>query len=172
MFGRGRMPMLDNTMREILRLHPPVSFIFGRATADRLIESDTGSYLVRQGELVMGVLPIAHRDPTRFPAPDRFEISRYDDESTSGLLIWPRGPHDATVTPQDRTCPGKDVGVLFAKLFCVALAKFDWRLKDRPEWDQHKFSLNVAAPKGLLEVESFRAASPQSSHGEGVATAA
>ena len=32
------MPTLDKTMREILRMHPPVTFIFGRATRDLVIE--------------------------------------------------------------------------------------------------------------------------------------
>jgi cytochrome P450 len=168
---RARVPTLDSAVREILRLHPPVSFVFGRATVDRQIQSGSGTFVVQKGELLMGVIPFAQRDPHRFPNPDQFDLERYDDPAVSAGLIWPRGPHDGTVKPQDRTCPGKEVGTLFGKLFCVALSKFAWELRERPDWNHHKFELNAAAPKGLLEVESFRKAPISSTEG-GIATAA
>ena len=152
------MPTLDKTLREILRLHPPVSFIFGRATRDLVIESKTGMFPVAKGELVMGVIPFAHQEASSFVQPERFDPGRFDDPAASAHLIWPRGLHDADVSPQDRTCPGKDVAIIIAKLFVVTLLlKVDWRLKDaKPEWEQHKFNLNVAAPKGPIEVAGFR----------------
>jgi cytochrome P450 len=152
------MPTLDKTLREILRLHPPVSFIFGRATRDLVIESKTGMFPVAAGELVMGVIPFAHLDASSFAQPDRFDPGRFDDPAASAHLIWPRGLHDANVSPQDRTCPGKDVAIIIAKLFAVTLLlKVDWKLKDaKPEWEQHKFNLNVAAPKGPIAVTGFR----------------
>jgi prostaglandin-endoperoxide synthase 2 len=150
------MPMLDRTLREILRLHPPVSFIFGRATRDRSLESSSGTFAIGKGDLVMGVIPFAHRDGSVFTRPEDFDPDRFNNPDASAHLIWPRGLHDAAVSPHDRTCPGKDVAILIAKLFCIALLKNDWRLKDpRPEWDRHRFSLNVAAPKGALDIESF-----------------
>jgi prostaglandin-endoperoxide synthase 2 len=154
----ARLPMLDKALREILRLHPPVSFVFGRATRDRLIESKSGTFGIHAGELVMGVIPLAHLDDSVFARPEAFDPNRFDDPAASQHLIWPRGLHDADVSAQDRTCPGKDVAVLIAKLFCAALLPgFVWMLKEIPQWDRRRFSLNVAAPKGPLEVE-FRAA--------------
>jgi cytochrome P450 len=152
------MPTLDKTLREILRLHPPVFFIFGRATRDLVMESKTGTFPVAKGELVMGVIPFAHRDASSFAEPDRFDPDRFDDPAASLHLIWPRGLHDADVSPQDRTCPGKDVAIIIGKLFSLALLlQVDWKLKDaKPEWEQRWFSLNVAAPKGPIEVANFR----------------
>ena len=151
------MPTLDKTLREILRLHPPVSFIFGRATRDLVIESKTGAFPVATGELVMGVIPFAHQDASSFAQPDRFDPGRFDDPAASAHLIWPRGLHDADVSPQDRTCPGKDVAIVIAKLFAVTLLlKVDWKLDAAPEWERHKFNLNVAAPKGPIAVTGFR----------------
>ncbi len=152
------LPLLDKTLREILRLHPPVFFISGRATRDRLIESDSGTFAIGKGELVMGVIPFAHHDASVFPRPEQFDPHRFDDEAASQHLIWPRGLLDGEAAPNNRTCPGKDVAVLIAKLFCFTLlTKFTWRLKDpQPIWDRHRFSLNVAAPEGALDVESFR----------------
>jgi prostaglandin-endoperoxide synthase 2 len=151
------MPMLDKTLREILRLHPPVFFIFGRATRDRFIESASGRFAIAKGELVMGVIALAHRDDKMFVNPDRFDPNRFDDPAASQHLIWPRGLHDSAPSAHDRTCPGKDVAILTAKLFCsTLLSGFTWKLKDpQPQWDHRQYSLNVAAPKGSLDVAHF-----------------
>jgi cytochrome P450 len=152
------MPLLDKVLRETLRLHPPVFFIFGRATRDLAINSNTGVFAVSKGELLMGVIPIAHQDATVFPQPERFDPDRFDDPVASQHLIWPRGPHDGDVSAQDRTCPGKDVAIVIAKLFCIALlANAEWRLQDpKPQWGRRWFHLNVCAPKGAIEVAEFR----------------
>jgi prostaglandin-endoperoxide synthase 2 len=151
-----KLPLLDNTLREILRLHPPVFFIFGRATREGLIESDSGTFLVGKGELVMGVIPFAQHDASVFPRPEQFDPDRFKDGNALQHLIWPRGLHDGEICPSNRTCPGKDVAVLIAKLFCFELlTKFTWHLKEVPEWDRRWFDLNVAAPKGTLEVKKF-----------------
>jgi hypothetical protein len=48
------------------------------------------------------------------------------------------------------------VAVLIAKLFCFELlTKCAWQLKEVPVWEQHWFDLNVAAPKGALDVDKF-----------------
>jgi prostaglandin-endoperoxide synthase 2 len=158
----GELPMLDKTLREIFRLHPPVFFIYGRATRDRVLESDSGSFDVKNGELIMGVIPIAHSDPSVFDEPEAFDPNRFDVASASEHLIWPRGLHDANVSSHDRICPGKNVAVEIGKLFTIALlTRAKWRLKDpQPQWDRRRFSLNAAAPKGALDVESFRARPP------------
>jgi prostaglandin-endoperoxide synthase 2 len=151
------LPRLDKVLREILRLHPPVFFIHGRATRDRVLESDSGSFDIKRGELVMGVIPIAHCDRSVFDEPEDFNPHRFEAASASEHLIWPRGLHDAKLSSHDRTCPGKDVAIEIAKLFCIALlSKADWQLQNQPQWDRRHFSLNAAAPKGALKVESFR----------------
>ena len=153
----GAMPLLDKTLREILRLHPPVFFIFGRATRDRVIDSSSGTYAISKGELVMGVIPLAHLDDAVFPEPSTFNPERFSAPDASQHLIWPRGLHDGFVSEHDRTCPGKDVAILIAKLSCIALLpRFEWKLKESPRWDRKLFALNVAAPMGPLDLEYFR----------------
>lgn len=152
-----KLKMLDRTLREILRLHPPVFFIPGRATRDRILDSSSGTFRIRKGELVLGVLPLAQRDEANFPRPDDFIPDRFEDPQASQHLIWPRGLHDAVVGPQDRTCPGKDLALVIAKLFCITLLrKCSWQLKQPPTWNTKYFSLNVAAPEGDLSVGGFQ----------------
>ncbi|WP_018263767.1 cytochrome P450 [Methylobacterium sp. WSM2598] len=155
--GRGATPVLDRVIRETLRLHPPVFFVFGRATRDRVLDTESGSFAIRRGELVMGVIPFAQNDPAHVPRPERFDPDRFLDPATGGRpLIWPRGLETATVAARDRTCPGKDAAFATARLFCTALLRdHAWSLAAPPAWDRHRFSLNVAAPKGSLTVERF-----------------
>ncbi len=151
-----KLKMLDRVLREILRLHPPVFFIPGRATRDRILDSSSGTFRIREGELVLGVLPLAQRDEANFSQPDEFIPGRFMDPAASQHLIWPRGLHDAVVAPNDRTCPGKDLALIIAKLFCITLLrKASWQLKQRPTWNTRYFSLNVAAPEGDLRVDGF-----------------
>jgi prostaglandin-endoperoxide synthase 2 len=157
-FGKlEKLEQLDYTICEILRLHPPVFFISGRATRDWLLVSDSGKFLVGKGELVTGVIPLAHHDVSVFPRPEQFDPDRFKDKKARQHLIWPRGLHDGEICSSNRTCPGKNVAVLIAKLFCFEmLRKFTWQLKEVSVWEQHWFDLNVAAPKGALDVDKFR----------------
>lgn len=154
-----RMPQLDRTLREIVRLHPPVTFIFGRAVQALEIQTRSGAtYGIPQDSLLMGVLPLAMRDSQLYERPDTFDPSRFEAPAASDNLIWPRGVHDATVTASDRTCPGKDVAMEILRLLAVFMVqRYDWHLKEMPTWDERKFSLNVAAPVGKLQVRTFNA---------------
>ncbi|ACL61267.1 cytochrome P450 [Methylobacterium nodulans] len=155
--GRPATPLLDRVIRETLRLHPPVSFVFGRAIRDRSLDSESGRFRIRKGELVMGVIPFAQNDPVHVPRADVFDPDRFADPRTGARpLIWPRGLEHALVRAQDRTCPGKDAAFATARLFCTALVRdYAWTLTERPVWERRRFSLNVAAPKGPLTVERF-----------------
>jgi cytochrome P450 len=148
--------LLDGVIREVLRLHPPVFFIFGRATQDRPLASASGNFALRKGDLVMGVIPFAHEDPAAYPDPFAFDPKRYAEQQARDNLIWARGPQDRDVVPDDKICPGKDPAVLLGKLFCARLAAhYQWRLVDPPHWTRKHYGLNVAAPVGAMTLESF-----------------
>lgn len=148
--------LLDGTIREVLRLHPPVFFIFGRATEDRPLATASGDFRIRKGDLVMGVIPFALEDPAAYPDPMVFDPNRYVEAQARENLIWARGPQDQEVVPDDKICPGKDPAILLGKLFCARLAAaYRWRLVDPPHWTRKQYGLNVAAPVGAMTLESF-----------------
>jgi prostaglandin-endoperoxide synthase 2 len=150
------LPLLDGWMREVLRLHPPVFLVSGRANRDIVLESRHGAFFVAKGEFVTGVVPLAQRDPKAFSDPESFNPRRYDNSDELNRLSWPRGRHAGTVVAADRTCAGKDPAVWAAKLFCARmLLRFDWKLRQVPRWEKRKFPLNVAAPIGELAVENI-----------------
>jgi cytochrome P450 len=150
------LPGLDAWMREVLRLHPPVANVFARATRDRTLRSQSGAYAIRQGDRLMGAIAAAHRDPTAFDDPGRFDPQRFRQPADSHRLIWARGPHDAPFCPGNRTCPGKDVAVLVAKLFCAKLVTHThWTLFSPPMWRREAHGVNAAAPHGPMTVSAF-----------------
>ncbi len=152
------LPLLDRVIREVLRLHPPVFFIFGRSVGARTISSSSGEFELRDGDLLMGVIPFSQRDPAIFTNPDEFDPQRYDAPGAREGLIWPRGLQDAKVSAGDRSCPGKDPALILGKLFSGALvAGYEWRLATVPRWTQGGYSLNVAAPEGRMQVGGFSA---------------
>ena len=69
------MPVLDATLKEVLRLHPPVIILMRKA----LTELRFGEYAIRAGDLVWACPPITHRRPDLFAAPGVFDPSRFDE---------------------------------------------------------------------------------------------
>ena len=104
----------------------------------------------------MGVIPMAHLDDGVYADPNRFDPARYFDPKTSEKLIWPHGSYTDSVSKDGHDCPGKHVGVLYAKLLCTRLiVRFDWSLKEPAAWSDTRYGLNVAAPIGPMETKSF-----------------
>jgi cytochrome P450 len=138
----------------VLRLHPPVFFIFGRATRDAVINSDSGLVRITTGDLLMGVIPEAHSNGAIFPDPAKFDPDRFRSAEQRRHLIWARGLHDDVVKPSDRICPGKNAACDIARAFCIALlTRAEWTLEAPVTWNRRQFSLNVAAPEGDLRAK-------------------
>jgi cytochrome P450 len=90
-------------IEEAARYETPVQF-FGRGVAEEMV---LGNKHLRKGELVFAVLGAANRDPEIYPAPDRFEITRFTHKSTRPHLAFGRG---------FRYCLGAQLGRLEAEV--------------------------------------------------------
>jgi len=155
--GTAALPRLDRFLKETLRLHPPVFFVYGTATRDFALEAADGRYRVERGERVVGLIPMIQRDPARYDRPDAFDPARFDDPAAEAGLVWPHGfMDDPAADPHAHVCPGRDVATSVAKGFCARLvADADWALTKTPRWSEGGFALNVAAPEGELRAARF-----------------
>lgn len=72
-------------VRELLRYDSPVQYTARRAITDMLLCGQP----VRRGELVVALIGSANRDPRRYHAPDRLDLSRRE----AVHLAFGRGPH-------------------------------------------------------------------------------
>ncbi|OUD09953.1 hypothetical protein BVC71_00040 [Marivivens niveibacter] len=152
---RGRLAETDNALdllqpliKETLRLHPPVFFIFGVAQKDFTLQSKSGNFEIRKGEHLTGAIPFVQSDEEAYDKPHEFNPNRSFHDPN---LIWSHSEHSASVTPHDHGCPGKDVAAYIGAMFAqTMLEKFDWTLAKPAEWSTRKYSLNVAAPIGKM----------------------
>ncbi|MGI9432787.1 MAG: cytochrome P450 [Myxococcota bacterium] len=145
---------LDHFLKEVLRMHPCVPISYGVARADLVLETRTGRYRVRSGEVLMGVIETVQHDPACFEAPEEFRPERFADPSALEYLVWPAGSVTAPVAPGDKVCAGRDEAMLIGALFAARLLRgYQWELEEKPEWTKPLASGNVAATP--LRVSSF-----------------
>lgn len=153
-----RLTLIENVIKETLRMHPPVLYIYGKAKDDLLMPSSEGVFVVKKGERLTGAIIIAQNDPRIFPQPDAFIPDRFIDEEYDKYLVWSHGTQSATPDADNHSCPGKDVAMLYSKLFISNMVhRYEWALEEEAVWDMKKTSLNTAAPKGNLKAKYFRA---------------
>ena len=77
--------MLPTAIRELLRFDSPVQYTGRRVAADLVLHGR----LLRRGDLVVGLIGAANRDPRRYENPDQLDLSRRGRSSLS--FGW--GPH-------------------------------------------------------------------------------
>ncbi|WP_448586241.1 cytochrome P450 [Thermaurantiacus sp.] len=83
---RADRSLIPNMVEEMLRLESPTSGLW------RMVKRDTevAGVPVRAGTMLMARFAAANRDPTRFPDPDRFDVTRPNARSH---LAFGRGIH-------------------------------------------------------------------------------
>ncbi|CAL9320475.1 cytochrome P450 family protein [Streptomyces sp. SudanB66_2053] len=93
---RADPTLMDNAIEEMLRYDGPVETPTFRFTTEPVTIGDT--VVPGGGELVLVALADADRDPTRFPTPDRFDITR----DARGHVAFGHGIHHCLGAPLAR----------------------------------------------------------------------
>ncbi|MDN0199885.1 cytochrome P450 [Streptomyces sp. S.PNR 29] len=93
---RTDLSLIDSAIEEMLRYEGPVETPTYRFTTEPVTIGDT--VIPEGGELVLVALADANRDPARFPAPDRFDISR----DARGHVAFGHGIHYCLGAPLAR----------------------------------------------------------------------
>ena len=69
------MPLLESSIKEALRLHPPLILLLRVAKEDLEVEG----YAIHEGQMVGASPAVSNRIPEDFPDPDAFQPDRYLD---------------------------------------------------------------------------------------------
>lgn len=138
------MTYLEQVLKEVLRLTPPVGGAFRRAIAD----SEYKGYRIPKGWSVQYQIRQAHKDDSVYvlPAefdPDRFSPARQEDKSQVFSFI----PFGGGL----RECLGKEFARLEMKvLAAMLLRKYEWQLL--PDQDLSLTTIPTPKPKDGLKV--------------------
>ncbi|KAF3778319.1 Allene oxide synthase [Nymphaea thermarum] len=119
-----RMPLVCSAVYEVLRIEPPVSTQYGKAKRDMVLESHTGAFRIRAGDMLCGYQPFATRDARIFDDPESFVADRFVGPDKDRLLrhvLWSNGRETDEPTESNKQCAGKDLMVLLARLLLVEI---------------------------------------------------
>lgn len=100
------IPLLDATVREILRLYPSAPFVPRRA----IVDEELLGHPIRAGTTVVVMPWLIHRNPKFWPDPTRFDPRRHLEPSARPRLAWmPFGAGQ-------RVCIGQGLALMEANL--------------------------------------------------------
>ncbi|WP_445300622.1 cytochrome P450 [Microcoleus sp. C2C6] len=140
-----QMTYLEQVLREVLRLIPPVRNIFRTA----INAFEFGGYEIPKGWNVVSGITQTHQDSQLYPEPDRFDPDRFSSE---------RSPKPFSYVPFGgglRDCLGKEFARLEMKLFAAKIIReFEWDLL--PDQDLNLITVPIPHPRDGLRVKFRR----------------
>lgn len=117
------MPLLDQVLRESMRLYPPAYVVARQAKAD----TEIGPWQVPAGSEIVLWIYWAHRDPRWFPNPDAFRPERFEPDAVAALPKCAYAPFGAG----PRACIGSQFSLVEARLvLATVLSRVELRLRD------------------------------------------
>ena len=140
-----QMTYLEQVLREVLRLIPPVRSIFRKV----INACEFGGYEIPKGWTVACGINQTHQDSQLYPDPDRFDPDRFSPE---------RSPKPFSYVPFGgglRDCLGKEFARLEMKLFAAKIVReFEWELL--PDQDLDLIAVPAQRPRDGLRVKFRR----------------
>ena len=140
-----QMTYLEQVLREVLRLIPPVRNIFRTA----INACEFGGYEIPKGWNVVSGINQTHQDSQLYREPERFDPDRFSSE---------RSPKPFSYVPFGgglRDCLGKEFARLEMKLFAAKIIReFEWELL--PDQDLNLITVPIPHPRDGLRVKFCR----------------
>jgi sterol 14-demethylase len=143
------IPMLENVITEVLRLHPPLIFLIRKVMQDFQFKD----YTIKAGKYVCSSPRVSHRIAEVFPNPNKFDPDRYcedrqEDARPFSWIAFGGGKHK---------CSGNAFAMLQLKaIFCILLRRYTFELIDDQETYQDDFTQMVVQPKSPCRVRYIK----------------
>ena len=134
------IPKLENTLKEVLRLHPPLIVLMRQVAKDIPFKN----YNIRAGDMVWASPPVTHRMPNLFDNPevfdpDRYEAPRSQDKNLMAFQPFGGGKHK---------CSGNAFAMFQIKaIFAVLLRRYEFELVNAPETYVDDYREMIVQPK-------------------------
>lgn len=143
------VPKLENVLKEVLRLHPPLIVLM------RQVEQDlpVGEYLIKKGDMVWAAPPVTQRIASLFAKPELFDPDRYAEgrEEDKNLDAWQPfggGKHK---------CSGNAFAMFQIKaIFCILLRRYEFELVEAPNTYVDDYTQMIVQPKAPCRVRYKR----------------
>jgi sterol 14-demethylase len=133
------IPLMENVIKEVLRLHPPLIFLIRKVMQDFHFKD----YTVKAGKYVCTSPRVSHRISEIFPEPDKFDPDRYsearqEDAKPFSWIAFGGGKHK---------CTGNAFAMLQLKaIFSILLRRYSFELIDEHNTYQDDFTQMVVQP--------------------------
>ncbi len=133
------IPLLENVIKEVLRLHPPLIFLIRKVMKDFHFKG----YTVKAGKYVCASPRVSHRIAEVFPDPEKFDPGRYsearqEDARPFSWIAFGGGKHK---------CTGNAFAMLQLKaIFSILLRRYTFELVDDKDNYQDDFTQMVVQP--------------------------
>lgn len=139
------MPTLENHLKEVLRLHPPLIILMRQVLVDLQVKG----YRLRKGDMIWASPPVTHRMAKHFPNPLVFDIDRYaegrrEDKNLMAYQPFGGGKHK---------CSGNSFAIFQIKaIFAVLLRHYEFELVDSPDSYVDDYTQMIVQPKSPCRV--------------------
>jgi sterol 14-demethylase len=142
-----QIPLLDNVVKETLRLHPPLIILMRVAQGEFEVEGGGERRAIHKGDFVAASPAISNRIAEDFPDPEAFTPERYDKPREEDVVHrWTWIPFGAG----RHRCVGAAFGTMQIKaIFSVLLREYDFEMAQPPETyrnDHSKMIVQLARP--------------------------
>jgi sterol 14alpha-demethylase len=133
------IPALENVIKEVLRLHPPLIFLIRKVMQDFHFKG----YTVKAGKYVCASPRVSHRIADVFPEPEKFDPDRYsearqEDAKPFSWIAFGGGKHK---------CSGNAFALLQLKaIFSILLRRYTFGLIDDKDTYRDDFTQMVVQP--------------------------
>ncbi|MGZ5017757.1 MAG: cytochrome P450 [Methylobacter sp.] len=133
------IPALENVIKEVLRLHPPLIFLIRKVMQDFQFKD----YTVKAGKYVCASPRVSHRIADVFPEPEKFDPDRYletrqEDARPFSWIAFGGGKHK---------CSGNAFAMLQLKaIFSILLRRYTFELVADKDAYQDDFTQMVVQP--------------------------
>jgi sterol 14-demethylase len=151
-----QLPKLENVIKEVLRLHPPLVILMRKVMQDFQVKD----CLIKAGKFVCAAPSVTHRIPELFPDPERFDPDRYTAERAEDkdLFAWQAfggGKHK---------CSGNAFALFQIKaILCILLRRYEFELVDAPDSYRDDYQKMVVEPGSPCPIRYRRKQSLQRS---------